>query len=107
HRRGLRPGDLLAIHLPSSIGFAIAYAGGLRAGLVVSGINSRLGPTEVAAILESSGVRAVVGDTTGVPEDVVLVETAAVDAARAGRVPDFDPPAWADARPAVVIWTSG
>ena len=49
--RGVRKGDVVAIALPSSIEYAIAYQGILRAGALATGINPRLGRTEVAHIL--------------------------------------------------------
>ena len=49
---GVRPGDVVAIELPSGIDFAIAYQAAIRAGAVATGINPRLGPSEVDHILE-------------------------------------------------------
>jgi acyl-CoA synthetase (AMP-forming)/AMP-acid ligase II len=47
---GVRQGDVVAIELPSGIDYAIAYQAILRAGGVATGVNTRLGPTEVAHI---------------------------------------------------------
>lgn len=47
---GVRPGDVVAIELPSGIDYAVAYQAIVRAGAVATGINTRLGPTEVAHI---------------------------------------------------------
>ena len=49
--RGVGQGDVVAVGLPPSIDFAIAYAAVMRLGAVVTGINTRLGPREVSAIL--------------------------------------------------------
>src|SRR5687767_14753574 len=49
--RGIKKGDVVAIALPSSIDYAIAYQAILRAGGIATGINPRLGPTEVEHIL--------------------------------------------------------
>lgn len=50
--RGVRPGDVVAIALPPSIDYAVAYAAIVRLGAVATGINTRLGPREVDAIVE-------------------------------------------------------
>ncbi len=49
--RGVRRGDVVAIELPSGIDFAIAYHAIIRAGAIATGINPRLGGTEVAHII--------------------------------------------------------
>jgi acyl-CoA synthetase (AMP-forming)/AMP-acid ligase II len=49
---GVRPGDVVAIELPSGIDFAIGYQAAIRAGAVATGINPLLGPAEVDHILE-------------------------------------------------------
>lgn len=47
---GVRRGDVVAIALPSSIDYAIAYQAAIRAGAVATGINPRLGAAEVEHI---------------------------------------------------------
>jgi acyl-CoA synthetase (AMP-forming)/AMP-acid ligase II len=47
---GVRPGDVVAIGLPSGIDYAIAYQAAMRAGAVATGINPRLGAAEVEHI---------------------------------------------------------
>jgi acyl-CoA synthetase (AMP-forming)/AMP-acid ligase II len=49
---GIGKGDVVAIQLPSSIDYAIAYQAALRLGAVASGVNPRLGSAEVAHIIE-------------------------------------------------------
>ncbi len=51
-RAGVGPGDVVALHLPSSILYAVTYAATLRLGAVASGLNPRLGPGELASILD-------------------------------------------------------
>ena len=41
---GVHPGDVVAITLPPSLDYAIAYAAVVRAGAVATGLNTRLGP---------------------------------------------------------------
>src|SRR5260370_37875141 len=53
-RRGVTPGDVVCLMLPSSIDYAVCYAAISQLGAVVTGINPRLGPTEVGAILARS-----------------------------------------------------
>ncbi len=49
--RGVARGDVVAIQLPSGIDFAVAYYAIIRAGAIATGINPRLGPTEIAHIM--------------------------------------------------------
>ena len=90
--RGVKPGDVVAIALPPSIDYAIAYAAIVRAGAVASGLNLRLGPREVTAICACAPpVLAFVDERaplTGLPDGIELVtrhELAA--AARGAPVP--------------------
>jgi acyl-CoA synthetase (AMP-forming)/AMP-acid ligase II len=58
--RGVKPGDVFVVALPSSIDFAIAYAGGMYAGAIVSGVNPRLGVTELDGIVARCTPRGIV-----------------------------------------------
>ena len=49
---GVQPGDVVALELPSGIDYAIAYQAVVRAGAVATGVNPRLGATEIAHIRE-------------------------------------------------------
>jgi len=49
--RGVAPGDVVAFWLSSCIDYAVAYAACTRLGAVATGINTRLGPAEISAIL--------------------------------------------------------
>ena len=100
---GVRPGDVVALMLPSSIDYAVCHAAVARAGAVTTGLNPRLGPTEVASILDRAAPRVIIGDCP-VPTAVPVVPPAWVRAARPAapvRVA-VDPD-----DPAVIIWTSG
>ena len=44
---GVRPGDVVGIHMASSIDYAVLYGAILRCGAVATGINPRLGPAEI------------------------------------------------------------
>lgn len=108
-RRGCGPGDVVAVGLSSSAAFATAYVAALRIGAIVTGINTRLGPSEVRGILRSAGARLLIGDL----EADHSVPT--ITAAELQRLIDDPPSGGAVARhpeigredPAVIIWTSG
>jgi acyl-CoA synthetase (AMP-forming)/AMP-acid ligase II len=89
---GIQPGHVVAIALPPSIDYAIACAAALRLGAVATGINTRLGPRETAAIVARCEPRLVI-------EDASLLRGHG-DAPRS-------PAAIAPDDPAVIIWTSG
>lgn len=107
--RGVGPGDVVAIALPSSIDYAVAYAAIARMGAVASGLNVRLGPREVAAISARSAPKlAIVDDAApfgGLPLGLPLLTRRELIAASGnagsrrhrGRASD----------PVVIIWTSG
>ncbi|MDE3205037.1 MAG: acyl--CoA ligase [Acidobacteriota bacterium] len=111
-RQGVDRGDVVAIMLPPSIDFAVALGAAVLLGAVVTGINTRLGPTEVAAILgRCSPAVLVVEATHTLPPltgSMMLVERSRI-ADRAGDRPGDGPvrrPA-AASDPAAIIWTSG
>ena len=89
---GIGPGDVIAIALPPSIDYAIACAAVLRLGAVATGINTRLGPRETAAIVAGCEPRLVIDDTY---------------ALHGGRGLPRSPAETAPDDPAVIIWTSG
>jgi len=89
---GIRPGDVVAIALPPSIDYAVACAAALRLGAVATGINTRLGPRETAAIVAGCEPRLVIDDALALQ----------------GRGdPHRSPTGTAPDDPAVIIWTSG
>jgi acyl-CoA synthetase (AMP-forming)/AMP-acid ligase II len=94
---GVRPGDVVVMQLPSTIEYAIAYAAILRAGAVATGINSRLGPREVDAILERAAPARVLDDPAAVAATIGS-DGPVLGSRRPHRRPDD---------PAVIIWTSG
>lgn len=110
--RGIGRGDVVAMYLPSSADYAIAYAGIVLAGAVATGINPRLGPTEVAGIAARARPAVVVRDQVlggpaagaldGIPtlwrhEMETLGSSSPLRPREGGRPDD----------PAVIIWTSG
>ncbi|MEU0937460.1 class I adenylate-forming enzyme family protein [Embleya sp. NPDC005971] len=51
-RRGVRPGDLVALVLPSGLEYVVAYTALARLGAITTGVGPRYTPTERAAILD-------------------------------------------------------
>ncbi|MDQ1434702.1 MAG: hypothetical protein QOF59_1518 [Actinomycetota bacterium] len=94
--RGVRPGDVVALLVPSSIDYAVCYQAAMRLRAITTGINTRLGPPEIASILDRTRPRVVVRDT-----DLAEVRAAYANAAPAA-LPRVEP----DDRVAIV-WTSG
>lgn len=105
-RCGVRPGDVVAIMLPSSIDYAICYAAIARLGAVATGINTRLGSAEIRAIIAICRPRLVIADNdAGEFGAVVLRRGAIAELAASG---DHFPVAAVPATdPAAIIWTSG
>ncbi len=109
--RGVRPGDIVAVMLPSSIDYAVAVAGAIRAGAVATGINVRLGPKEVEAIADrcQPTLAVVPGGARpdGLPAGVGVMDRD--DLASAGTGPGLGRrrrrAGPGDA--AVIVWTSG
>jgi acyl-CoA synthetase (AMP-forming)/AMP-acid ligase II len=109
--RGVAAGDVVALMLPPSIDYAICYAAAARLGAVATGLNTRLGPREVDAVLQQAAPAIVVRDETlGLPPvppgTLILARDELPDACagpglggdRAPRRPDD---------PVTIIWTSG
>jgi acyl-CoA synthetase (AMP-forming)/AMP-acid ligase II len=110
--RGVRPGNVVAIMLPPSIDYAIAFAATARVGAVATGLNTRLGRREVEAIAERcrpalamvpAGSRPL-----GLPGTVPTVDTEEM-AAAVSSGPGLGAAAHRShpSQPAVIVWTSG
>jgi len=59
--RGVRPGDVVALLLPSTPLYLVAYLAAARMGAVTTGINVRYRRTEIAHVLARAGARLLVG----------------------------------------------
>ena len=91
-RRGIVPGDRVAVMLPNGPAFLAAALGALRLGAIVVPLNALLAPPEIEARLEASGPRVFVDHE----EELVG------DAEPAADLVERD-----DADPAVLLFTSG
>jgi acyl-CoA synthetase (AMP-forming)/AMP-acid ligase II len=93
--RGVRKGDVVALFLPSSADYAVAYQAAMRLGAVTTGVNLRLGPAEVGHILRLAEPK------------VVLSEESRSELAEAATL---DPPPFPRLDPTddvAIVWTSG
>lgn len=109
--RDVGRGDVVALNLGPSVDYAIAYAAAARLGAVTTGINPRLGPSEVRGIVERCAPRiTVVEDTTSAPDGLSNAEVMTRDEiAVAGSGPALGArrPVTSAADPVCIIWTSG
>jgi acyl-CoA synthetase (AMP-forming)/AMP-acid ligase II len=112
--QGVHRGDVVAIALPPSIDYALSCAGALFAGAVVTGINTRLGSRELAAIFDRSEPRLVVaersfpvpaGHDPAVIDLDALADLPELPGAASATQPDGRGGGTGD--PAVIVWTSG
>lgn len=113
--QGVRPGDVVALHLAPSIDYAVCYAAIVRLGAIATGVNPRHGPRECSGIAARCRPRVVVteskggsagdadagiwGEATVVPLEEVVGAEPGPPPARKHRGVASDPVA--------IIWTSG
>lgn len=94
--RGLGPGDVVALTLPSGVEWVVLAAAVAKAGAATAGVNPRLAPAEQQACVDLARPALVVAD----PEEVAALE-------RAGRDLPPPPPRPDPERLAAVVFTSG
>jgi acyl-CoA synthetase (AMP-forming)/AMP-acid ligase II len=111
--RGVAPGDVVAFWLSSCIDYAVAYAACTRLGAVATGINTRLGPGEITAILQRCEPVALLheGDSFPIPGDAptpkVMMSRTDVAAAWVAGTELIDRPRRDPSDPVCIVWTSG
>ena len=88
---GVGTGDVVALIIPSSIDYAVCYQAAMRVRAITTGINPRLGPSEVSSILERTEPRVVVRDSWRAEWDRPRID---LEPARADD-------------PVAIVWTSG
>jgi acyl-CoA synthetase (AMP-forming)/AMP-acid ligase II len=112
-RRGVGPGDVVALVLPTMPEYMLAYVAASKIGAITAGVNARLSPPERAAVLAAARPALVLATVDLAPagHDVVEVVPAAGSAAalaplRVGGAPPPPLPEDAD-RPVAIVFTSG
>jgi acyl-CoA synthetase (AMP-forming)/AMP-acid ligase II len=95
--RGVRPGDVVMLRLPSSIRFAAAYLGALQVGAITTALNTRLGPAEQQSIHDRTEPVLVLD-----PGHPILPGAFAAPPARIEDLPTIRP-----TDPTCIVWTSG
>ena len=110
--RGVTPGDVVCLMLPSTIKFAGCYLGALRAGAITSAINGRLGASEQRSILDRTTPKVtVVGDGAVIPDGAPTGQVIPVDELKtafgATALDDAALPEIRATDPACIVWTSG
>jgi len=113
-RRGVGPGDVVALVLPPGAEYLLTYLAAAKVGAITAGVNDRLAPGERVAVLERAGARLVVAAPGLTPDgstDVVEVDGApsSSEVLRELRVPDESPADLPDDpdRPVAIVFTSG
>jgi acyl-CoA synthetase (AMP-forming)/AMP-acid ligase II len=113
-RRGLTSGDVLALVLPPSPEYPVAYLAAAKLGAITAGVNYRLTTAERNKLLETAGPRLVLAAPGLEPDGVSNVETVTPahgpDAVlHELRAIDEAPPVHADEpdRPVAIVFTSG
>jgi acyl-CoA synthetase (AMP-forming)/AMP-acid ligase II len=94
--RGVRPGDVVALLVPSSIEYAVCYQAAMRLRAITTGINTRLGPPEIRSILDRTQPRVVIRD-----DDLGAVRAAYTNE------PPVDLPRAERGDAVAIVWTSG
>ena len=94
--QGVGPGEVVALLVPSSIDYAVCYQAAMRLRAITTGINTRLGPPEIASILDRTQPR-------------VVIRVDDLDAVRSAYTADpvNEPARVQPDDPVAIVWTSG
>ena len=115
-RRGLAAGDVLALALPPSPEYPVAYLAAAKLGAITTGVNDRLTPTERAAVCATAAPRLVLtapglepNGSTDVDVETMQPADSAEAVLQSLRAPGEGPPALPDDpdRPVAIVFTSG
>jgi len=74
---GISPGDRVAIRLPNSIDWVLAFVGGLMAGAIVVPVNTRFTEPETAYVIDDSGSSYVFEAGAALPDGKPVVQVGA------------------------------
>jgi long-chain acyl-CoA synthetase len=104
-RKGLKPGDRIALHMRNGIELATCYYACFAAGFVAVPVNTRLTPEEIAYVLEHCGAKVYLAQPdlripTSIPSWELDMEVRGESAERPLPVPSPDDPA-------LLLYTSG
>jgi acyl-CoA synthetase (AMP-forming)/AMP-acid ligase II len=113
-RRGIGPGDVVALALPSTPDYVVTYVALAKVGAATAGINPSLAPPERARLVDLVHPRLVLGTETlaaGLPGDVLEIQVAGSAAELLVGLRDYGaapPPLQPDPdRPVALVFTSG
>jgi long-chain acyl-CoA synthetase len=115
-RLGLVHGDRLALFVPSSIEFVVCFVAAVKAGLICVPVSHRLTAAEVSVILDdcrprmilvNADTRATFDAAASSAPDVVVVDTAELEALIASGRPGPRPPLPVDVDDCMICYTSG
>jgi len=108
-RRGVSPGDRVAIFLERGADAVAAYFGALAAGCIATIVNDRLRPRQIEYVLAHASARALVTSAEMLARQPRAIERAATTLDIAGVPPDgvFEPVPVAGGEIAQLIYTSG
>jgi acyl-CoA synthetase (AMP-forming)/AMP-acid ligase II len=106
---GVRPGNVVALMLPSSIDYTICYHGAMRLRAITSGINLRLGQTEISHILDRlQPALTVLDDGLAIPSGCGLALRRSQIRPMGGPAPShFDLASPQADDPVAIVWTGG
>jgi acyl-CoA synthetase (AMP-forming)/AMP-acid ligase II len=106
--QGLRAGDVALINLDTSFEYTLAFAAIQFAGAIGSGVNTRLGRREIAAIIEQAQPALVFVEDDAEISDAAGIIISRRDLSKLLESAPILTPVQRDPRdPAVIIWTSG
>lgn len=113
--RGARPGDVVALALPSGLDYVIAYLAAARIGAITTGINPRFAPDERRKVFDRAAPKLVIASdelAEGIPSDVeteIVVPATAKHEILATLREDFVAKRvpTVPGRPVTIVFTSG
>ena len=109
--RGVGRGDVVALMLPSSIDYAVAYAAAARLGAITTGLNTRLGRREVESIMAQCTPALVVRDEAlglpAGPAGIPVLDRSELAALYRRPAAGALPPQCSPDDIVTIMWTSG
>jgi acyl-CoA synthetase (AMP-forming)/AMP-acid ligase II len=109
---GVTKGDVVLVAMGSCVDYPIVYLAAMRLGAITSGVNPRLGPSEISSIVERARPRVMVVDPIvasipeGLPTGALLLRSEVDEAVRVGGRPARFPKI-SEEDPVAIVWTSG